>query len=229
MNRLISFSLLLSFICGASVSVLAEPECMRFVPAVGKVVAVPCDEGAQPDTPAPPAAVPAQPEATPPTAARPPPAEGGRKLDAEFRTATKGYQEVMTMAQGDERFRGKYCRLLATLKMINAEKDARQLQTLRDQYAVWEKELGKQAVMFNHMFDESLTKAILDYPMDNAQPRGAPFRQTPLGATFTNSLNEAKKLSCECLRNESLTVIECCDRCDKAALQGRFEEAIKLR
>lgn len=226
------FFLSLFSLAASAAASAAELECTKYVPAAGKTIAVPCEEG-RPSSPPPAATSPAPPVESgapapvpePPAASTRPPSSDELSVVEKIQKMVTEYLGALAAAKADPQFRDKYCLAKATAELIHQEKDKREYQRLWDQHVALEAELGQLGKLFYQALDEQVAKLFLDTPVDNAEPRSTRFRQTPLGASYTKARDEALKMSCQCARApDPPKWMVCCDSCDQATLRARFTQ-----
>ncbi len=211
--RLLLLSVSAFAVCTAAPA--AELACSRYVPAVDKLVAVPCEEfeASVPPAPVPPA---------------PPPAAGEDGLSPIFKftkalgtTVLEDMTTALLEAKADTPFRETYCTMNATAQLLHQEKDQSEARRLQSEHAALEAQLGERGKrVYMALQDEDRVTVMLATPVVAAPYTS--IRQTPVGQAFLKA-RDGLRMSCNCMREESPPKrMICCDACSKEALQARF-------
>jgi hypothetical protein len=191
---------------------VAEPECMKYVPAADKIVPVPCAEF---KTAAAPAAEPA-----------PPPAEAAPAApatDPHLAKIIKTLTELTTSlkeAKADAAFRESFCTMSATAQILHQQKDEREIERLQKQHEALEAKVGQRGNDVFTALQPQLMDMVLGTPVDDAVP-STELRQTAEGQAFV-AARDGLHMSCNCLYEPSPPHrLVCCDSCDQETLKAK--------
>ena len=185
-------------------------ECTRYVPAVGKIVRVPCDDGRAPDAGA-------QSDQTP--AMHFTPAELAKV--APLRSQLTQLAEALRSAEGDRVFRDSFCTALAMAQLVQSTRSRRERKKLFDETIVMQARLGERGRLVSAALTKSATEPVLDAPVNEAS--GSRLRHTPEGVAFIG-MRDRFQLACSCLRDRRPPRrLVCCDNCTPSDLNARLQ------
>lgn len=195
---------------GAHCAGAEEVECTRFVPAVGKIVRVPCDEGREPDAGA----------RSEDAAAMPfTPAE----LDkvAPLRSQLTQLADALRAAEGDRVFRDSFCTAVSMAALVQSTRSRKERKKLFDETIVMQAKLGERGRLVSAALTKPVTDPVLDAPVNEAS--GSRVRNTPEGIAFIR-VRDRFQLACSCLRERRPPRrLMCCDNCGLADLKTRMQ------
>ena len=187
-----------------------EVECTRYVPAVGKIVRVPCDDGHAPDAGAPTAPTPAM-HFTP------------AELDkvASLRSQLTQLADALRSAEGDVGFRDSYCTALSMASLVRGTRSRRERKKLFDETIVMQARLGERGRLVSVALTKPMTDPLLDTAVSEAS--GSRLRHTPEGMSFI-SVRDRFQLNCSCLGDgRPPKRMVCCDNCGLGELKTRLQ------
>ena len=187
-----------------------EVECTRYVPAVGKIVRVPCDDGRAPDAGA-------QSDGTP--AMHFTPAELGKV--APLRSQLTQLAEALRSAEGDRVFRDSLCATFAMARVVQSTRSRRERKKVFDETIVMQSKLGERGRLVSAALTKPVIDSLLDTPVNEAS--GSRLRHTPEGVAFI-SVRDRFELNCSCLRDRRPPLrLVCCDNCGLGSLRERMQ------
>jgi hypothetical protein len=187
-----------------------EVECTRYVPAVGKIVRVPCDDGRAPE-------LEAQSDRTP--AMHFTPAELAKV--APLRNQLTQLADALRSAEGDRVFRDSFCTALSMAALVQATRSRRERKKLFDETIVMQAKLGERGRLVSAALTKPTTDPLLDAPVNEAS--GSRLRHTPEGVSFI-SVRDRFQLACSCLRDRRPPKrLVCCDNCGLGELRARLQ------
>lgn len=210
--------LLLLWVSAACRATAAEVECMKYVPAVDKNVAVPCEEF----KPAPvaaesPAPVPA---ASPPAATTPATTTYEEEV-APLKKQLTEMTDALTEAKADTPFRETFCTLNATAQLLHQQKNQSEIKRLQNEHVALEAKVGERGKLVYTAMQEEIMDMVLGTPVDDAVP-STRLRQTTEGQAFVKA-RDALHLTCNCMYEAVPPKrMFCCDACSQEALKVRF-------
>jgi hypothetical protein len=185
------------FQVGAYGTAAEEVECTRYVPAVGKIVRVPCDDGRAPGAGT-------QSDRTPATHFTP------AELDkvAPLRSQLTQLAEALRSAEGDRAFRDSFCTALSMAGLVQSTRNRKE-------------RLGERGRLASAALTKATTEPLLDAPVNETS--GSRVRDTPEGVSFI-SVRDRFHLACSCLRDRRPPKrLVCCDNCGLGELKSRLE------
>jgi hypothetical protein len=188
-----------------------DVECTRYVPAVGKIVRVPCDEPSTGNDD------PSHPPAAPVIQLTP------AQLDktAPLRDQLRQLAEALRSAENDSAFRDSYCTALAMASVVQNTRNRRERKKLFDETIAMQAKLGERGRLVTAAMTKPVTESLLDSPIDQAST-GAHLRDTQEGQAFIK-VRDRFKITCACMRQSSAPKrVVCCDSCSLDALKERF-------
>ena len=187
-----------------------EVECTRYVPAVGKIVLVPCDDGRTRDAGA---------QSVPAPDMHFTPAE----LDkvAGLRHQLSQLAGALRSAEGDREFRDSFCTALTMASVVQSTRNRKERKKLYDETIVMQARLGDRGRLLTAALTKAVTDPVLDAPVNEAS--GSRLRHTPEGVAFI-SVRDRFQLTCSCLRERRPPRrLACCDNCAVDELKSRFQ------
>ncbi len=211
------FVLFLLLFAGCAGALAADVSCMKYVPAVDKNIAVPCEEfeASVPPAPAPPA---------PPPAASPPAVPATTTYEEDVAPLKKQLAEMtaaLTEAKADTAFRETFCTLNATAQLLHQQKNQSEIKRLQNEHVALEAEVGERGRLVYTALQKEIMELVLGTPVDDAVP-STQLEATTEGQAFVKA-RDGLHLTCNCMY-ESVPPkrMFCCDACSKEALQARF-------
>ena len=220
MTHSLALKLLLSSLCAliaCRAATAAEFECSKYVPAVDKLVAVPCEEfeASVPPAPVPPA---------PPPAASPPAVPATTTYEEDVAPLKKQLTEMtdaLTEAKADAAFRETFCTLNATAQLLHQQKNQSEIKRLQNEHMSLEAKVGERGRLVYTALQKEIMELVLGTPVDDAVP-STQLEQTTEGQAFAKA-RDALHLTCNCMYEAVPPKrMLCCDACSKEALQARF-------
>jgi hypothetical protein len=187
-----------------------EVECTRYVPAVGKIVRVPCDDGRAPGAGT-------QSDRTPATHFTP------AELDkvAPLRSQLTQLAEALRSAEGDRAFRDSFCTALSMAGLVQSTRNRKERKKLFDETILMQARLGERGRLASAALTKATTEPLLDAPVNETS--GSRVRDTPEGVSFI-SVRDRFHLACSCLRDRRPPKrLVCCDNCGLGELKSRLE------
>jgi hypothetical protein len=195
---------------GAHGAAAEEVECTRYVPAVGKIVRVPCDDGRAPNVGA---------QTAPAPAMHFTPAE----LDkvAPLRSQLTQLADALRSAEGDREFRDSFCTALSMATLVQSTRNRKERKKLFDETIVMQAKLGDRGRLASAALTKATSEPLLDALVNEAT--GSRLRHTPEGVAFI-SVRDRFHLACSCLRDRRPPKrLVCCDNCGLGELKSRLE------